>query len=357
MKIPVSAKPFLALSVVLAFAGLLPAQTNHAQAPVARLGAQAIYEEDLLPSIGAQLYQLKNQEYDLKIAALTGLLNQRLLEAEAKSVGLSTEALLEQNVDRNLQPASAAEIEAYYLAQKDRINKPLSEIRPQMEQALLQARRQTARQAWVNQLREKAGVITLLTRPKVDITADPARVLGNPQAAVTIVEFADFQCPYCGTVEASLKQVLDKYKGKVRLGFRDFPLRQIHPQAQAAAEASRCAADQGKFWEYHDLLFANQSKLDAGSLRDHAHTAGLDSAQFETCIASGKFRPMIDTDLQSGAIAGVSGTPAFLINGVLLSGAQPASAFEAVIDAELVRLASAAPTTPKDNPQLSGANQ
>jgi protein-disulfide isomerase len=229
----------------------------------------------------------------------------------------------------------ASEVEAYYLAQKDRINQPLDKVRPQIEQALTQAKKQQARQDYQEQLQTRSDVAILLSRPRVDVSPDPLRVKGNPDAPVTIVEFADFQCPYCGSVQPALKTVLEKYQGKVRFGFRDFPLRQIHPQAQLAAEASRCAGEQGKFWEYHDLLYANQTRLDQASLTDQARTAGVDVERFGTCLTSGKFKAQIESDLQAGTISGVSGTPAFYINGVLLSGAQPASAFESIIDSGL----------------------
>jgi protein-disulfide isomerase len=271
------------------FVGAQP--TSGARQPIARVFGEPVYDEDLLPSIGGQLYQLRAQEYELKGKALATLVNQRLLEREAKSQGLSTEALLEQMVDRKLPAPSAPEIEAYYLAQKDRLNnRPLSEIRPQIEQALIQARRQQARQDYIERLKQKASVSILLSRPKVKVAADPGRLRGDPNAPVTIVEFADFQCPYCGVAEATLKQVLEKYKGKVQFGFRDFPLREIHPQAQSAAEASRCAGDQGKFWEYHDVLFANQGDLNQNAYAEHARKIGLDVAKFQACLDSGSFK-------------------------------------------------------------------
>jgi protein-disulfide isomerase len=127
-----------------------------------------------------------------------------------------------------------------------------------------------------------------------------------------------------------------KYNGHVRLAFRDSPLRSIHPQAQIAAEASHCAAEQGKFWKYHDLLFANQTKLNAADLIEYAKTLNLDDKQFDSCLKSGKYKATIDKDAQEGADAGVSGTPAFFINGVFLNGAQPAAAFEKLIDTELI---------------------
>jgi protein-disulfide isomerase len=149
------------------------------------------------------------------------------------------------------------------------------------------------------------------------------------------VEFSDFQCPYCRAAQPTIKKVLDTYKDKVRLGYRDFPLKQIHAQAEQAAGASRCAAEQSRFWEYHDLLYANQAKLDQAGLTEHARTAGLDVDRFSTCLVLGKFKVPIESDIQAGIKAGVSGTPAFYINGIFLSGTQPVSAFEKVIDAEL----------------------
>jgi len=325
----------IAAVLVLVLAPILAAQTSAPRQPVARIGDEAVYDDDLLPLIGGQLLQLKNQEYDLKMKALQVLLNQRLLEKAAKGQAVSTDAFLEQAVDRSLAPPSAGEVEAYYLAQKDRIGKPFSEVKPQLEQALLEARRQQAHQEYLDGLRQKTAFSVLLSRPKIEVAPDPGRLRGDPAAPVTIVEFADFQCPYCGAAEQSLKEVLEKYKGKVRLGFRDFPLRQIHPQAQQAAEASRCAEDQSKFWEYHDLLFANQGTLGANAYKDHARAAGLDAERFDACLNSGRSRPSIESDLQSGVASGVSGTPAFYINGVQLTGAQPASAFEKIIESEL----------------------
>src|SRR5713226_9051923 len=152
-----SAKSGKIIIAIVALASALGAQTSQPREPVARIGDQAIYDDDLLPSIAGQLWQLKNQEYDLKSRALDNLLNQRALEAAAKSKGLSTDAFLEQTVDRNVPAPSAAEIEAYYLAQKDRLNRPLGQVRPQLEQALTQAKRQQARQEFIDELRKSSG--------------------------------------------------------------------------------------------------------------------------------------------------------------------------------------------------------
>jgi protein-disulfide isomerase len=310
-------------------------QTNAARQPIARVGDQLIYAEDLLPAIGGQLFQFKNQEYELKSKELENIVNERLLESAAKGKNISTDAFLEQTVYRHLAPPTANEVEAFYLAQKSQINRPLNEVKSQMEQALTEARRQQARQEYLDKLRGESSVAVLLPTPRIDVAPDPSRLRGNPDARVTIVVFSDFQCPFCQAAELTVKKVIDKYKDRVRFSYRDFPLRQIHPLAQQAAEAARCAGEQNKFWEYHDLLYADQTKLDKAGLMENARTVGLDLNRFSACLASGKFEAPVESDVQAGLKAGVSGTPAFYIDGILLSGAQPFSAFEKIIDAEL----------------------
>jgi protein-disulfide isomerase len=150
-----------------------------------------------------------------------------------------------------------------------------------------------------------------------------------------IVEFSDFQCPFCRKVQATLKSVLAKYEGRVSLAYRDFPLRGMHGQAELGAESSRCAGEQGKFWKYHDMLFENPDKLNRNGLLEMARNANLDEKQFESCLSGGKYRAQVERDLQDGIRAGVMGTPGIFINGILLSGAQPEATFERVIESEL----------------------
>lgn len=161
---------------------------------------------------------------------------------------------------------------------------------------------------------------------------DPVR--GNPQAPVTIVEFSDFQCPFCARVEPTLKQILKDYQDQVRLFYKDFPL-PIHQNAQNAALAALCAKEQEKFWEYHDKLFENQEKLGVLDLKRYAQELGLATTQFNSCFESKKYQAQIDQDIKDGQAAGVQGTPAFFINGRLISGAQPFENFKAIIEEEL----------------------
>ncbi len=303
--------------------------------PLAVVGGQTIYEDDLLPFVQAQVFQLRLQEYEVKSKALENLLNQKLLEAEANKSGIPNAKLLEQEADSRVAEPTEGELQALYIVQKEQLKRSFDDVKPQLRQLLKQARLQEARQDYFRLLRERAGVSILLQKPKVVVAPDPARLRGSPEAPVVIVEFSDFQCPYCQSVEPTLKKVLAKYAGRVSLAHRDLPLRDIHPQAQLAAEASRCAGEQGQFWEYHDLLLEHPNKLTRESLVEQARGLKVDEKQFDSCLSSGKYQAQIEQDRQLGLRAGLTGTPGFFINGNMLSGNLPQEAFERTIEAEL----------------------
>src|SRR6266704_3884400 len=337
-------RPNIAKLAVLPFVFLLlgpagsvaqtPGQAKQKE-PLAVVAGQPIYDDDLLPYVQAQVFQLRVQEYEVKSKALENLVNQRLLEAEAKKKGIPTEKVLAQEVDAKVPEPTEAELQALYIVQKEQLRKSFDELKAQLQQLLKRAKLQQARQDYYTGLREQAGVSIFLRKPKVEVSYDPARLRGSPKAPVVIVEFSDFQCPYCQSVAPTLKKLLAKYEGRVSLAYRDLPLRDIHPQAQLAAEASRCALEQGKFWEYHDLLFENPNKLSREGLVEQARRLKLDEKQFDSCLSSGKYKAQIDQDLQLGLRAGLTGTPGFFINGSMLSGNLPQEAFEKTIEAEL----------------------
>ena len=192
-----------------------------------------------------------------------------------------------------------------------------------------------SRRDFLKQLQMQQAASDPAQPSKIDFPVDPGRVRGNPKAPVLIVEFSDFQCPFCKQLQPTLKNLLAKYDGKIALAFRDFPLRENHPGAQIGAESARCAGEQGKFWEFHDLLFENTDKLTRDGVMDLVQRLRVDEQRFEACIASGKYKPQIEQDLQDGIRAGVVGTPGIFINGAFLSGAQPEKNFERIIEAEL----------------------
>ncbi len=304
-------------------------------APLAVIDGQPIYERDLASDLASKLLQLHTQEFQLESKALDDLIEKRLVEAEASKRGVSTDRLLEDEVDSKVPEPTEAEVRGYYLAIRNEINRPYEEAKGQLQKAVRLLAIAEARQEYARSLRKESEVVVLLTPPKVEVAYDPGRVRGNPNAPVTIVEFSDFQCPYCRRAQATLKDLLAKYNGQVKLAYRDFPMRNLHPQAQIAAEAARCAEAQGKFWPYYDALFADQTKLDTEDLAATATQLGLDPNNFRSCLADRKFDAAIDQDAKDGMTAGVAGTPAFFVNGEFVNGDQPEAEFVKIIDREL----------------------
>jgi protein-disulfide isomerase len=170
------------------------------------------------------------------------------------------------------------------------------------------------------------------------VTAEGHPSRGPKEAPVTIVEFSDFECPYCGGLYPTLKQIEENYKDKIRIVYRQFPLNNIHPNAQKAAEASLCANEQGKFWQFHDAMFLDQKNLSVDALKAKAATLAMNTQTFSSCLDSGKHAAAIQESLSEGSKAGVDGTPALFINGRFLGGNQPYEEIAKIIDDELLRL-------------------
>ncbi len=173
-----------------------------------------------------------------------------------------------------------------------------------------------------------------IVRYQVSVDDDPS--LGPDDAPITIIEFSDYQCPYCRRwAEQVEKQLLEAYGDKIRFVYRDFPLTQIHDQAFAAAEAANCAGEQGKYWEYHDALFAQKYGLGQDAYLQYAQDIGLDVDQFAECLKTHRYKDEVQADLDEAMQIGVRSTPTFFINGIAVVGAQPLEVFQSLIDKEL----------------------
>ena len=340
-------------AMTIAAPAMLSAQTT--TEPVATVQGQPIFDQDLMSVAGARLVDLRDQEYKAKSEALDTLIRRKLLEVEAKKKGLTTDQLLKQEVETKIAEPSDDEAKGYFLATGHHEAMNFETVKGQIKEFIRNEEIQAARKKYEDSLRAQAAIAIMLRPPSVKMAYDAARVTGNPNAPVTIVEFGDYQCPFCKKTEATLKAVLAKYNGRVKLAFLDFPLTEIHASAFSAAEAARCAGEQGKYWEYHDSLFSDQSKLDQPSLVERAEKLHLSAAAFRSCLSSGKFKTDIEANREQGDKAGVSGTPAYFINGVFLNGAQPQSEFEKIIDNELA--AQGAPSAETTTASASPASR
>jgi protein-disulfide isomerase len=303
---------------------------------LAEVGGEAITRSEVETNAGGQMTQLRQQMFDLTERTLNQTIDGKLLDLEAESRGLDRDGLVAEVVETNVPAPTEAQIDSVYEEFRDRLNQPRDSAAPRIE-AFLRTQVQRARyDSLINALRDEYDVVNYLEPPRVEVEATgPA--LGPESAPVTIVEFSDFECPFCLRIHPTLKQVMDEYEGQVRLVFRQFPLNNIHPNAQKAAEASLCADAQGKFWEMHDAMFDNPRQLAVADLKTRAAEIGLDEEAFASCLDSGEFADQVTADLNAGRALGVSGTPALYINGRFLSGAQPFDVISRVIDDELQR--------------------
>ena len=304
---------------------------------VATVGGQPVTEDDLLPSIASKIISLRNLEYQMKKQALDNLIDQRLLEAEAKRKGIAADKLLEQEVDAKVAEPTDAELNAYYLAQKTELNRPFNEVKAQIEPSLRQAGVQQARQAFYAHLREQAKVVVLLSPPRIEVGFDPTRVRGNPKAKVMIVEFSDFQCPYCYKAVEKIDAILKAFPNDVKLVFKQYPL-DSHPQAMISAQAAIAALQQGKFWQLHDVMFKNHNALSRKAILGWAGGLGLDTKRFEADLDSDAVKKLVARDMADGDKAGVEGTPTVYINGKRYNGELALDASRPVIEAELKRV-------------------
>ena len=305
---------------------------------VAEIDGHVISSRELGQAGGVALGRLEDQVYAMKHQKLEELIANRLLAREAAKRSISIEALIEKEVTSKIGAITAEEVHNVYELNKNQLQKPEAEVRVQIENFLRNQKAATRRQEYVKSLQSQAKVITYLEPPvpfRAELSGD-GLARGAAEAPVTIVEFEDFQCPFCKRVQATLDQVLLRYKDKVKFVHRDFPLQSIHPLSSTIHEAARCAEEQNKFWEFRDLLYASVPAASGqDQLNNYAAQLKLDVPAFQRCAESGKFKAAVQKDEEEGTRLGVEGTPAFFINGRLLSGAQPESAFVQVIDEEL----------------------
>ena len=268
-------------------------------------------EDSLLPlifDVQQQVYNLRKDELELSI-------NDTLLAQEAQKRQITTNALLDAEV--KTKPVTDEQAQAFYEQNKDRVSGDFTQTKDAIRQYLEQIQVRQGERAFVEKLRAAATIQSFLVAPEspvfsISTTDQPS--LGKVDAPVTIVAFTDYQCPSCAAMHPELERLVKEYGDKIRLVTRDFPLSQ-HTEAFKAAEAAEAARDQGKYWEYIQILLHNQSALTIDKLKGYASELALDRTKFDSALDSGKFAESVQRDIEDGMKLGINGTPAIFING------------------------------------------
>ena len=313
---------------------LWPPATAAAQTDVvATVEGQAISSEKLRSAMRAELLQLDLERYQAMRTRLDAVITAHLYDLEAEKRGISRAELERSEILTKIEPVGPDKVRSFYEKNSKRLAQPFEVLKGRLTELLKRQAELVRREAFARELRERYEVRIHLKPPRAEVGADDDPFMGAADAPVTLIEFSDFQCPYCRRVQPVLKRLLSTYEGKLRVVYRDFPLRGIHPEAQKAAEAAQCANEQGKFWSYHDRLFEATS-LGAEHLKQYAAELGLDVGLFSSCLESGRFYQEVQDDVDDAVAAGVNAAPAFFVNGLMINGAVPYERF-----VELVELA------------------
>ena len=328
-------------ALAMSAAMLLPAGSALAEQPApaaATVDGAVISLEEVDRAIGANVAALQEQIFQLRQQRLDALIAEQLLAKEAGRLGIGVAALLQREVESQVAPVGEAEVARFYDANKARLPALDGSMRERIRVHLGEQAAQARHDALVARLRGQSAITVHLTAPPVYraalvVAGAPAK--GAENAPVTLVKFEDFHCPFCKEAQRTLGELMARYGVRLRIVHKDYPIDALHPRARLGHLAARCAHEQGKFWPYHDALYAAMPNAAPEDLKNFARQAGVELATFEACLSSGKYAAAVASDIDEGTKAGVSGTPAFFINGRLLGGAQPLAQFVRIIEEEL----------------------
>jgi protein-disulfide isomerase len=302
---------------------------------LALVGGTELTQAEVETARRADFLQMKRQMHELTDQALDRAIQIQLVRLEADARGMDPAELVQEEVDDRTEDPTDEEVRAFQ--QLRGLQGSFGVLAPQIRPYLKEQARNARYSEFLGELEGRYTIERLLEPLRSEVAADGFPALGPRNAPVTIVEFSDFQCPYCAQLLGTLRQVQEAYGERVRLVYRQFPLANLHPDAQKAAEASLCAEAQGKFWEMHDAMFAGQRALGVPGLKETARATGLDAEEFDECLDSGRYAEEVADDLEAGRAVGVTGTPAMFINGRFLSGVQTFDAVAEIVDDELRR--------------------
>ena len=278
------------------------------------------------------LFQARDGFYNLEKKILDDYIENMLLKQEAQKQGLTVEQLLDKQVRSTLpKDPSEESLHVYYEGVDSK--EPYAALREKILNRIRQLRFDRAKAAYMQTLKAKSNVVVSLPPPRAEIALTNTPVLGDKNAPVLLIEYADYECPYCQQVAPALRKLENEYKGRVAFAFKDTPL-PMHPHAQKAAEAARCAGAQGKYWDFYHELFASK-KLDLPDLKSDAQKLKLDQTAFDKCLDSGSQAAAVKTQSDEASELGLQGTPSFFVNGRFMSGAASYEQLKDAIEQEL----------------------
>jgi len=351
MRTLASARLFLCLAFAIVVPGItaqdvLPAEDS--SAVIAKVNGQDLTLADLEQKEIGRLLQPRYQYYEAQRKALDELIDQQLLEQEAKRQHLKVDELLKREVDSKVTDPTDDQLRVYYEGLES--NEPYESVRGKILDHIRESRQKRTRAEYLTNLRSQAKIIVSLAPPQAPIDLRDASIRGDVGAPVVLVEFADYQCPYCQKIHPDLTKLQQEFGSKLAFAFKDFPL-PMHANAQKAAEAARCAGAQGKFWEFHDLLFTDK-RFEPAQLKEQARKLSLDGTRFDQCLDSSEQAEAVRRDAAEGRKLGLTGTPSFFVNGHFFSGALCYATLRDLVQQQLARSPSAVRQTAKQESSL-----
>jgi len=317
---------------MLAVAACNGADATGGDSVLVEIDGTKLTQADLESRRPGSLFQARNTFYTAEQKAVQALVDDYLLERQARKEGLTVDKLLEAHVNAVIAKDPSDEALRVYYDGVD-TTEPYEAVRGKILDTIRERRLSKAKEAYLASLRSQANINVTLAPPRAQIALKDTPVRGDPNAPVMLVEYADYECPYCQQIQPALAKLEADFKGKIAFAFKDAPL-PMHANAQKAAESAHCAAEQGRYWEYHDLLFA-KSDLQLPRLKEYAQSLKMDGAAFAKCLDSGAHDPLVKSQLAEAQALGVPGTPAFFINGRFITGAVSYDSLRQVIEEEL----------------------
>jgi protein-disulfide isomerase len=330
---------FVRILCTLSFVSILSGSglAQQSSSGLAVVNGETLTANDLEQQEGNRLLQARYQYYQVERKALDDLIDQRLLEQEAHRQGITVDQLRKQEIDAKVKEPSEDQLEIYYEGMDSK--EPFDKVKAKIRDHIIELRTAKVSSTYIESLHLKASVMVQLAPPMASVDAtNAASVEGPANAPAQLIEFADFQCPYCQKVNPDINKLLQEFKGRLAVAYKDFPL-PMHANAQKAAEAARCAGEQGKYWEYHNALFTDK-KFQPDDLKLEAKTMKLDEVAFDDCLDSGKESSKVNEDRTEGLNLGLSGTPSFFLNGHFFSGAMDYQQLRQMVEQQLNTLLS-----------------